>query len=812
MKCFGTGTGTGAFVRPEKHIVLLLCFLVLALAVPALAADEKPEVKLGGVQGLLGKYTADKVWLMRNATLENTTDATRQVKVVCVGEQASGRQELYSRIVKLLPHTLQRADIAVFTGDIKSSGLKIGGVEAEDANTNFLMSDALTGETLTKMPDITRRILPGIVPVCLLGENPAVADRTLVSQDIHIPMPVVLDRMFKKTVQVSPPNKAMTPDRWYGYSMTPVMFVGDIDTNTMRDSQIQAIIDWVRHGGILVLTGSKEFEATLRGPLGQAAGVTSVGSHRIMSLNVAGIGGKTMTAEYRDPQKMVELSPDQASVLFYADGLPLLTRRQFGSGWVFTLAVPLMGIANKAVTDVGGEIANVYKALPAVDQQAFPTPAKGMLNKIAGRQGPLPWVPALILAGLAAIGLLGGIVAWFWRRGELVWLGLVPLTLLTAVGIGIASQRQSDSQRLTFVGLTCGTGDGKSAFVQEVFAYGSGDQTRTVNLSSGGYRSVIWDNGQGVGVGSELDVRTGEAIELYDVAVDANSTRGFAAEGMVTLAGVQSDLTFGELGLAGRLTNGMAGMADAVVYANGKTFKLGDLPTGSEVNCKIGPEEMLGRGEFSADPFNTFPQRSVLLKELVQGKPGKRPITGPFLVGYTNQTVLSPMPGKDVWNQGWIAVVWPLDIAVPKPGSKVFLPPGFVNVQLGNQANNSWDIVGGRFQRAGLGGVDFLVSPPEQITLLKDARATITMLMQGHYKLRVVGIDQSGKEELLQAFDDCNGRKVIDVPQADRFATAGGKFTFGIRLQPQQASDGEEANSQEWILESADVALEGISK
>ena len=193
--------------------------------------------------------------------------------------------------------------------------------------------------------------------------------------------------------------------------------------------------------------------------------------------------------------------------------------------------------------------------------------------------------------------------------------------------------------------------------------------------------------------------------------------------------------------------------------------------------------------------------------------PGRRPRSEAFIVGYSERSPLDPLEGANVAQQGWTAEIWPIKIASPRPQSKVVVPPGFTEVQLGNKAGNKWDLAVNTVTQSGPGGIDFRVNLPAQVASLEDAKATITLLMQGaNYRLRVVGLPEKGTEEVLETINTCGGRHAIEIPNANRFRTADGRYyVFGVRLEPVSAGS-DSSNSPEWSLLSADVALEGISR
>lgn len=735
--------------------------------------------------------------------LDNTSSSTRHLRIVCSGAANSNQQGLYWREVTLAPKSSLRTELAVFTDNTSVSNPPVN--NAAIFNTNYYLLDLETGQKFCEGYFLNSKIVPGVIPVIALGNQVDIAGEA--------PLEPLLERMYSgnKVIRVVA-DRAIAPDRWYGYSMGSMLLLGDVDAGRLRASQIEAVLDWVRRGGILVLTATDQLAGQLQGPLGQAAGVRLLGSHQTISLKPARPDGRAFSdVSYSFPQRMAELCADDATVLYYANGLPLLTRKALGAGYVFTLATPMMGIADPRLNDIAQEIPAAGRILPSVDQAAFRAIAGDILNKYAGRKGPAPLVPATILVGLAGVGLLGGLAARWRRRGELVWLVMVPLTLLTAVGLAIVSQNRADPQRLSYVGLACGTGEGNLAHVQEVFAYGSGNQSQKVDFSSGSYRSTIRRTGQSDLIQAQDEIQTAEGLKLAGQTVDANSTRAFTTDAVVPVEGLACNVTFGEKGLTGTLSS-PGGLNDSVIYINGRTYRVGPVSAGAEMNLQVTPDDLLGRGEFTTE-LKVDPERNALATCLFTKRPGRRPRSEAFIVGYSERSPLDPLEGANVAQQGWTAEIWPIKIASPRPQSKVVVPPGFTEVQLGNKAGNKWDLAVSTVTQSGPGGIDFRVNLPAQVASLEDAKATVTLLMQGaNYRLRVVGLPEKGTEEVLETINTCGGRHAIEIPNANRFRTADGRYyVFGVRLEPVSAGS-DSSNSPEWSLLSADVALEGISR
>ena len=243
--------------------------------------------------------------------------------------------------------------------------------------------------------------------------------------------------------------------RWYGYSIVRIVALSDPDVSRISPSQMQALLDWTRRGGVLVIAGAHRLPEALAGELGEAAGTAAVGVHYVKRMRVSGIeaGGRLADANWiKIAVPMAELAPSSPQVLHECNGLPLLTRKALGDGWVFTLGAPLVGARGNrrgergppAAEGVGqhpegpdrsagdpvrrfpqerdgprgrrghaakGRDANLgefpaeerQKASAQLEDLRFSaSPASSVLRSISGRRAPPRWVPVGVLAAMAA--------------------------------------------------------------------------------------------------------------------------------------------------------------------------------------------------------------------------------------------------------------------------------------------------------------------------------------------------------------------------------------------------------------------------
>ena len=270
------------------------------------------------------------------------------------------------------------------------------------------------------------------------------------------------------------------PDRWYGYSVVDGVILDGLDLTDVRASQIDALLDWVRRGGVLVLPGTPGLAAILQSPVGRAAGTSALGYHRVTSLAVTDCVGRRPPTEpialrwpapvFRPwPAPMFELVPDTAEVLYETDCLPLVVRSPHGRGHIFTFAVPIGALSDPKLHFVWSCVTKAWRTRKEFNLDSFPVPARESLKGIAGRRAPSRRGPLVLFGVLTGATILCLGVLMLKRRGEIVWMALVPIAIACGVVLWWQGQARADEEQLSYVGVLSSIGS-DSARAQCLFA------------------------------------------------------------------------------------------------------------------------------------------------------------------------------------------------------------------------------------------------------------------------------------------------------------------------------------------------------
>lgn len=561
------------------------------------AVIGEESVSLRSFYGPLSLIVSPDTWAQRFVTVSNDSDSPRRVKVTFVTADPKRGQLEYFTIVTVPAKSSLQTRLAVKHGkstDTKKVKLKSKirfrteeFVQLHDANTGRRLGDPQRRPATVKTPTAT-----------ILAFS---ADR-FEDGDTYRYLGDLRDKELGTLIEKMSCDPKRLCDRWFGYEIADVMILGSAEMSRMRVSQIDALLNWVRRGGLLVLTGSVQLPNMLSGPLGQAAGVSATGYHRITSLQLNQIpprkkAVKTVKLSWAAP--MVELCAETADVLIESDGLPLMTRKRLGSGHIFTIAVPLGALKDKSLHFIWRQVARAKDIRPAVNDDAFKSPARSTLTSIAGRPAPERSVPVIILLSLAGLALLGGIVLRRKRRGEIVWIVLCPAAIVCGLVLWHIGLQQKDPERISYIGMLSGM-DGETARTHCLFTYYSGGEAKKVTFSSGSTKNIIEDISKksDAAISSEK-TRCDEKMSLPDQTVRPRATAAFVVDGISKTQGITGKLTFNETGLSGELTNHLGfEIRNAVIYVNHRTYRLGNISAKKRTGVSVKDGDLIGRVEF----------------------------------------------------------------------------------------------------------------------------------------------------------------------------------------------------------------------
>ncbi len=815
--------------------------MAILLSVSAAPSAATAEVQLKYTGRPFSIFAVPDTWGQRFATVANSDDQPRVVKIGIMANAPSGALQMYSRVVTIPPHAQVQTTLAVRSGRFQPTGDSAARdknkgrnvVEGEKGREDVVLYDEATGEQITRNFSLVQVLPERVRGLGYLSDG--IEDHDSTSYLGKLP-----GRELGEVRQMHC-RSSMMPDRWYGYSLADTLLLGSMEARHLRASQLKALLDWVRQGGTLVVLGGRHLQDLLQGQLGQVTGVCVTGFHETDRLTVTDRDGKSLEpVTLTWPLPLTELLVTDAEVLYEANGLPLLTHRTEGMGHVFVLATPAGAMEPPALHSVWATVSkeSAGKAWP-IDDGAFSAPARAALQKIAGQPGPGRLVPVTILAIVALFCLAAGTVFFLRRRGEMLWMILVPGVLLLSAGLYLYGRSQAQAQRLAFVGLISSL-DSDSARVQGAFAYYSGAENRDIAFTAGSPRGVISKvMDANIAALSQEEVRYEDCPLLPPQPVAMKSTRAFEVDAVETVGRIGGELTYDAEGLSGTLTNTLGmDLADTILYADGRAYPVGTIPAGRDTPVRAAAARRLAPEEFTGSlmhsPTDTL--RNELIRALVTK--GRHAGKAPVLIGYALDIPLHPLRQTGVPRQGWSVVVCPARIVPPTAGAKALVPPGLVEVEYRSEGTPIWNPLQQKFvETYRPGELIVMARPPASFGAMEQASARIEVVAEAaNYRMVVSGVTEMSeaapptdprrrgrhlgqlrlRRTEVAEFLNPSGRIVAEIPDADRFRQPNGSYVFSIAVE--RARPGSEAGASpmesalRWSFESVDVSLEGIRR
>ena len=646
------------------------------------------------------------------------------------------------------------------------------------------------------------------------------------------------------------------PDHWYGYSPVSMLLVGYVDVARHRPSQLQAILDWVSQGGVLVLFATERSDELLGTVLGAAAQVTVAETRWMRTLSVASTHGRpNKTIQLDRATRYLNVTNEGAEVLYTANGLPLLTRARYGMGFVHVLAVPVGALSHPDLMAIWRVVQVSLLTMPAVqihtparlrredrasaerktESTARPGRAKRAkgrsrpetrifhkasfekLQDIAGRRGLDGGVVLGCLVAFAAVTAGVGVLMHLRRRGERTWLVMLPTGMILALAMYVYAERQKDTPAVSYVGVAIGDGQGR-ATVHQAFSYYSPSEVPGLAVAPGSPLGHVFPLNpyatKGLGLTTAV---TGNGVGLANVRIAENSAPAFLAEAVTAWPGFAADLRFAAAGMEGSITNQTGrDVTDAILLIRGRAYRIGDLPTGKATAVTIGLSQRMQAGEFVPKAYKGLQDRrnNDMIAQLTAnaGKQGPRD-DRPYVLGWSADRLLGPGPAMEkVAADGMMLLAQPIAIGRSPAGTTVRIPPEMTVQRYGRLGRVAWSQPSGFVEFVDGGAIEVIVGPPPEVGRLEDITATLSVEVTAPtYRLTIEGAGAAGEAELLASRKHPSGTTSIRVADADRFRNQQGKLRFRLRVSAiaGEAKDRDVTKVRKWKFQAIETILQG---
>jgi len=329
--------GTRIRYRFHPHLLTLLALLLghVSPAAHAQLRDVLFDVDRGGGFVGLGGFVKAGQWTPIRVTLANQSAELREVRVQWVLNDEDGDRVIAQRIATLNP---MRTDVHVWLYACPPTSTR-----PRDPGWSVRVLDHETGRPLGQplhiLPDPARFLRPsesvmGVMSSISLGLGTHTTGATA-HEPVRLATGLDLTRL---------------PDRWYGMSVFQTLIWthgdgegGDPNDPAFTDDQQQALREWVRRGGHLVIVLPAYGEPWSGSPLADLMPVPRDRMRRVEDLPPVSLG--VVRGAERAPIAMTvfDTAPGDGVAVIEEDrrGRPIVVARRFGFGNVTLIGVDL---------------------------------------------------------------------------------------------------------------------------------------------------------------------------------------------------------------------------------------------------------------------------------------------------------------------------------------------------------------------------------------------------------------------------------------------------------------------------------------
>jgi hypothetical protein len=788
-----------------------LASLALLLAAAATASAES-----AGTSAVTGPFlgtTRQQHWALRTARLFNERDAPMRIRVACPAMDPQLGRMQYGCVLDVPAGAERTAYFAFRPGKGLSDGATPSDPKRFTADAPVTAWNAETGERLNTDPGKKAMLSVNAVGLAMITGEP-------VKHDTDSYLHKELKHSALSDSRMLTDAARRSPDRWYGYAGADVVVCRGMTAADMTPAQVDALLDWTRRGGTAVACGCPQLADLLATSFGGAAGVTAIGLDYPDRLAVAGPKIKPVTVKLAWPYPRAQLTTEGAEVIYTADGLPLLTHRRLGAGHLFVLATVPGALRDERLHPVWGHIGESLREAPGIDPALFGQAAVETLRQIEGRPAPARTVPFLLLVALAAAAIIIGGVLRLRRRGELLWLGLVPLATAAGIAMYVVGRSGDEPERLTHIGLISDVGDGR-VHAQAAWSYFSGPTSGRMDFDAGMPLGVARRIAAPGGVDMEVrDVRTtADGVVLAERLVRPAATSGLTVDGMRALAPVSVSVTFDAEGARATIENHLpAPIEQGVIYINGRSFGAGDIGEGSTQTFLIDEADRLGKGEFTSGVVPNQRRNRLIARLIPAASPALTVRDEPRFIGYTPMAPTDTLAHRDLGRQGWSVVMTNINWRAPQAGQAVAVPTGFVDVEVHRLSATVYNTITNEFIESRRDqAIGITVRPPGGLFHTTDATVRLTVDLRANgYALKVAGAtdirdNKAVGQTPVETIRNPLRRVVVEIHDADRFRDTDGNYNVVLSVEAIDRSL-PMTERPAWQIQDIHAALKGTTE
>ena len=408
-------------INISKIILFVLALLACSKSFSAYCAAFSLDYSIG----FNGHFQLN-TWTPITVVLENRAKSIRGTLEVIVTVGSEYRQDVYPAIYTMdveLPHNSKKRYAVTVLIESFTHELII----RLKQNDNLLIS-----KSINLRPHFTEKSF-------------AVVADNFVSPDILSVMP---ERLFPVTVRPK-----FLPENWYGYDSVELLIMKAETIRGLRERQFQALTEWLKQGGYLLTTGGLNYGSLSKKRIKSILPLTVLGHKRLYKIgSFAQWFNQPLLGN--EPFLVLHVQSDDADVLVKEDEIPIILRKNLGSGKIIFLSFDYNTPPFSRWDGRKNFWDTILSMQPLVDKPGIDTDDQKILDSM------LTSIPARFQSFKSALIFIGAylVFLWFFQRrlrepGRRRWknslLLLMTIAFFSAIG-GWYFFYQNNMQKFTF--------------------------------------------------------------------------------------------------------------------------------------------------------------------------------------------------------------------------------------------------------------------------------------------------------------------------------------------------------------------------
>ncbi|MBC8080148.1 MAG: hypothetical protein H7X86_07370 [Gorillibacterium sp.] len=493
-----------------------------------------------------------------------------------------------------------------------------------------------------------------------------------------------------------------------------VLVFNDVATDTLADGQTQAITDWVRGGGTLILAGGPQYAKTAKA-FGSLAPLVYEGTQQVTSLSaLEQKAGKPL--KLTDPVSLATGRVKDGQVVLEQDGVPLLIKKTVGAGTIYSIAYDL---ANPSLSAWNGNAPLWQGILGSHVNPNLNAHTGSWMNTLYSIDNALNLFPSihppkfktLSLLFILYIFVVAPLLYFILKRldkREYAW-GIIPIIAILSTAfiysVGASDKSSTLSHELNRYVLD-GSGQGKRLSYTAVFVPRGG--TVAVSLPADAHAIPFsTDNGFG-SPSNELkgtfdtliyDEVDKQRVQWRDVPFWSVRKTRWQQPSLNALGQFTARAVINGSKTEGEVTNGTkTALTGVYIVANGQVISIGDLAVGDSKSFSnpISTQPNVYSGDIanqmfiqSGNNYNENERERQMLTSYLEERTLNGQAHLPFLIGWSEDNISDvKVNGKAAKTDRLNMWVQPFDYTTVKKGS-IQLPFGYVVPTITGQSMNN---------------------------------------------------------------------------------------------------------------------------